>query len=404
VVFVLLPVVVGLYAYAAYPGLLWLVGAIRGRGLSRGTAVSETLPELGIVVIAHNEVANIAKTIETLLQLDYPRDRIVQFLVVSDSSTDGTDEIVAGFADRGVELIRTPRRMGKTAAENFSLAHLRGDILLNTDAAVRVDRGAARALVSALADPAVGLASGIDISVSSARNESNGGESQYVGYEMWIRELETRAGGIVGASGCLFAIRRPLHLEHVPLAAVRDFAAPLMVKSHGLRSVSVPDAVCYVPRTAFLRAEYRRKVRTFQLGMETLLWQRRHLNPANDALFAWKLFSHKLARYLLAWTFLPALAVLVVTGDSSVRIAMALGANALAGAAALGLRWPFAVRQPALLAVVSIGVASNVAVLHATIRTFRGSPNHLWEPTRRTPGRMGGNAAAFARKSDGSAS
>jgi hypothetical protein len=31
-----------------------------------------------------------------------------------------------------------------------------------------------------------------------------------VGYEMSVRALETRLGGIIGASGCLYAIRRRL--------------------------------------------------------------------------------------------------------------------------------------------------------------------------------------------------
>src|SRR5207244_8057022 len=96
---------------------------------------------------------------------------------------------------------------------------------------------------------------------------ANRGERTYVGYEMWVRDLETRlrgggggGGGIVGASGCLYAIRAGLHREFVPENLSRDFAAALIARRHGLRAVSVPGAVCFVPRGASLRQEDRRHV------------------------------------------------------------------------------------------------------------------------------------------------
>jgi cellulose synthase/poly-beta-1,6-N-acetylglucosamine synthase-like glycosyltransferase len=380
---VLCPIILGVYTYALYPALLWLIGALRAeRGLPSENA---DLPSISIIVIAYNEARSIASTLEALLAVDYPIERRAQVLVVSDSSTDGTDDIVHGFAARGVELIRTPYRLGKTAAENFSLDSLRGEVVINTDAAVRLHPGAVRLLVEALGDPDVGLASGTDISVSSALDESNGGEGQYVGYEMWTRKLETRAGGIIGASGCLFAIRRLLHLESVPIDCLRDFAAPLMVKTLGYRAVAVPSAICYVPRTALLRSEYRRKVRTFALGIGTLRWQRQHLNPVRDPLFAWKLFSHKVCRWMLPWTVIPAIFALAWAGNASIRVGLAVSLFILGAAMILAASWPLRRPQPRLLAFMAITIATSVASLQATTRAFRRAPTHLWEPTRRRP-------------------
>lgn len=45
------------------------------------------------------------------------------------------------------------------------------------------------------------------------------GEAGYVGYEMKIRDWETRVGGIIGASGCLYAIRTRASLRACPLDA-----------------------------------------------------------------------------------------------------------------------------------------------------------------------------------------
>src|SRR5690606_16822661 len=98
-------------------------------------------------------------------------------------------------------------------------------------------------------------------------------------YEMWVRRLETRISGIVGASGCFYAIRAHLHRVHLKDSLSRDFAAALIAREHGYRSVSVDDAVCYVPRAPSLHREYRRKVRTITRGMETLHNRGHLLNP-----------------------------------------------------------------------------------------------------------------------------
>lgn len=95
-----------------------------------------------------------------------------------------------------------------------------------------------------------------------------------MGYEMWVRELETRVFGIVGASGCLYAIRRALHMSFLPDVLSRDFGAALVAREEGYRAVSVPAATCYVPRSASRRRDYARKVRTMVRGIETLWYKR----------------------------------------------------------------------------------------------------------------------------------
>src|SRR5438093_466791 len=141
-----------LYTYLGYPTLLKLVGSLRRA--PRRTAPPAEWPTISITIPVHNEAEVIAGTLERILELDYPAERR-QILVVSDASSDGTDKIVSGLADRGVELLRLPERRGKTAAENAARAHLRGTIIVNTDASVRIALQALKPLVAAVADPVV---------------------------------------------------------------------------------------------------------------------------------------------------------------------------------------------------------------------------------------------------------
>ncbi len=369
-----------LYAYVGYPAILKLL-SMRVRA-PRGAAAN--LPRISIVVPVYNEAAVIAATLERIVAIDYPSHRR-QILVVSDASSDGTDEIVARFANRGVELLRLPQRRGKTAAENAARPLLSGAIIVNTDASVHIDPAAIKHLVASFGDDSVGVASARDVSVTTiAAPRVNGGEGAYVGYEMRVRDLETAVDGIVGASGCLYAIRASLHMLPVREDLSRDFAAALTARQHGFRAVSVPEAICYVPRGRSLHQEYRRKVRTITRGLATLAHTRALLNPLRYGAFSWMLFSHKVCRWLVPWCLVAAGVALV---DLAFALEWARVALVTSGAgltlAALGWLWPDEASVPRLLALPAYLVAGNVAVLHAWLRLLTGRAAPVWEPTRR---------------------
>lgn len=372
---------VGLYAYAGYPALLWVLG--RRKRLHRQRESFIDFPTVTVIVPVYNEEHNIAEVLDRILASDYPRDRM-QVLVISDASSDRTDTIVSNYSSRGVDLVRLDRRRGKTAAENASRCYARGKIIVNTDASVRIHPQAIRQLVVQFADPTVGVASGRDVSISRASQEHTEGESGYVGYEMGVRTLETAVSGIVGASGCLFANRAHLHQQLVPEALSRDFAAPLIAREKGYRAVTVNEALCYVPRTASLRREYKRKLRTMTRGMETLFFKRHLLNPLRYGLFAWMLFSHKLCRWVAPWGVVASLIGLALLAGSEPWAAWLL---ALAGlgvvAAIVGWHWPADKKMPRLLATPTFAFFANFAALHATVKALSGELNPVWEPTRR---------------------
>jgi glycosyltransferase involved in cell wall biosynthesis len=379
---VLLPCALYGYAYLCYPALLWLAGRIRQRKLPEGDPAE--WPQITVVVPAYNEEALIRRTIESLLALDYPA-ALRHILVISDASTDRTDEIVREYAAHGVQLLRQESRGGKDAGEIAALPHLRGEIVVNTDATIRILPEALKPLIRAFQDSTVGLASGRDVSVGSVDIEANRGESGYVGYEMWVRSLETRVNSIVGASGCFYAIRRALHGSQIPPGYSRDFAAALVAREHGYRAVSVQQAICLVPRTASLQREFRRKVRTMTRGLRTLWLKRKLLNPVRYGSFAWMLWSHKLIRWMVFPAAPLALAALLPLSLVSIpaRVLLAgAGAGILLGTMAMLSAEGRSLPRP--VALCGFVLASHLAGLLAWIKALRGESNAIWEPTRRT--------------------
>lgn len=380
-IFILAPICLFGYAYALYPALLWLLT----RPLKRRDAGElDEWPTVTLTVPVYNEAANIKRKLDELLSLDYPKEKL-QILVISDASTDATDRIVASYAAAGIELIRLDNRRGKTAAENAAGPVARGSIIVNSDATVRVASGALKALIRAFADPSVGVASGRDVSVGITEQESNRSESQYVGYEMWLRALETRVGSIVGASGCFYGIRTRIYDSRFPEELSRDFASALMARAHGLRAVSVDDAICFVPRTGTLQTEFRRKVRTMARGLETL-WQWRHMmNPVRYGTFALMLVSHKLCRWLVYLLIPFAFAALAMVAPSSWAAAILFGV-ANVGVMVSALAWSRARRASQVNRIVALfgfALASTTAGILAWLKVLRRERNAIWEPTRR---------------------
>jgi len=199
-----------------------------------------------------------------------------------------------------------------------------------------------------------------------------------------VRGLETRIGSIVGASGCFYGIRASIYDSNFPPELSRDFASALIARKHGYRAVSVEEAICFVPRTPSLKAEYRRKIRTMARGLETLWRWRAFLDPLRYGSFAWMLLSHKLARWLV-YLVLPLSLIGLVLLQKYLPAAMALLALTVIGGVlgTIGMNWPSDRRAPRVIAMPGFVLAANLAGIRAWIKLMRREQNALWEPTRR---------------------
>ena len=76
-------------------------------------------PSVSIIIPAHNEEKSIAKTIKSVLNLDYPKDK-VKIIVVNDQSTDKTKEIAKKFKEVLV-VDNKHKGIGKASALNRGL-------------------------------------------------------------------------------------------------------------------------------------------------------------------------------------------------------------------------------------------------------------------------------------------
>ena len=178
-------------------------------------------------------------------------------------------------------------------------------------------------LVDRFADPEIGVASGELIIVEGETlTEVNIG--LYWKYEKLIRKRLSCIDSVLGATGCIYAMRRELAVELPPGTLLDDVHLPLSAFFRGYRVILDDTARAFDYPTS-LHSEFRRKVRT-QAGVYQIIRSfPALLGPRNRM---WIHFvSHKLGRLLLPWALLLVLiASVLLPWPYSI---LAVGAQAL---------------------------------------------------------------------------
>jgi cellulose synthase/poly-beta-1,6-N-acetylglucosamine synthase-like glycosyltransferase len=311
------------WTHAAYPAVARVAARLRERHVEK----ADVEPFVTVVVAAYNEEAVIARRIENLLELDYPRERL-EIVVSSDASTDRTEEIALQYP--GVTVISNPRG-GKVAAQDRAVRQARGEIVAFSDANCTWSPEALRTLVRAFADPEVAYVCG---QLRILQADGSNREGLYWRYEMGVRDAESKLASVTGGNGSIYAVRRSDYVEVDPRFG-HDLSLPYLMVQRGRRAVYEPEAHAWEKPTPTNETEYRRKVRMFEHCWLIVL--RGRMLRRLGFLYALEILSHRHLRYasgILHVVLLATSVALVTHGwvyDAVLAAQLALLAAAAAG-------------------------------------------------------------------------
>lgn len=380
----------GLLAYTmlGYPALMAALARIAPRTVR---ADHTRRPTLTVLMPAHNESDVIARKLDSVLALAYPRDRL-ELLVVDDGSEDRTRHIVEQYTARGVALVPRWPRQGKMAAVNAGVEAAHGELILLTDASATFDTDAVLAAVAPLADPTVGVVSG-QIIVRGGGDAVERPAGLYWRYQERLRAWESASGSTVGVTGNLFVFRRA-DFRPLPEDTINDeFAVAMDIAGRGGRVLYEPEAVTYDEASTSMADELVRRTRINAGRYQSL--SRYCAAVVRRPALLFRLVSHKVLRvvtpvFMLTLAFCSMVRFLSRGNDDDGKLAIVErrvlepGQFAVYGAAAVGAMLERSGRRmPRAVSIAYYFVGSNLAALAGLIGFASGRQSVLWR--KRTP-------------------
>ncbi|WP_256301965.1 glycosyltransferase [Haloarchaeobius salinus] len=295
--------------YILYPGVLATISRVGGWD-GPSSFDDGSLPDISVIVIAHNEGDVIEERIRNIESVDYPSEK-VEIIVASDASTDGTVELAR--AAGAIAFNNTPHNKSKT--RNMAVERASGEIILFTDADTRYESDCVRRIVDRYADPEVGAVCGTLRSESFDDGAIGQGMGIYWQWEQFLRRWQGDLGHLVKMSGANMSMRRGA-FEPVPEDVDIDQSAAFTALLGGWRSEFAPGAVAREWFPVSPSGEFSTRQR-LTIRALTALWRFRAAFDPRRPLLAMTTFSYWLLRYLVPFFLLLVLVSTVALAMTS---------------------------------------------------------------------------------------
>jgi len=375
-----------LYTYFGYPLVLFVCfgwvqvkrdwSYLQNRHNRRRTELTdEQLPSVTMLFAAYNEEEHLAEKLENTKQLDYPAGKL-QVVIVSDGSSDRTNEILREVDDPRFEIVIRSSREGKCAALAVAVERARNRIFVLSDGSTMFAADALRKLVRHFAEPTIGAVCGALSFQGNA--ESGQTEALYWKYETALRLMEARLGATLTPSGAIYAVRGDVYVPPTPDALVDDILTLMSVRRAGFEVCYDPEARAVDYPASSIAGEFRRRVRistgSFR-ALPTLLRTRK------SGFTAFAFFSHKLLRWIL-----PVLCILVLLSNLfllplPIYVATLAAQVAILLWAAAGFVFRESLSRVRFTLIGYFLVAMHLAFLLGLLRSFAAEKEAAWQRT-----------------------
>ncbi len=241
-----------------------------------------TLPRVAVIVPCFNEEATVGRTIESLLALTYPKDKL-EIIAVNDGSTDATLQTLSAFAQYPSVHIIDKKNGGKHSAMNAALAHTTADLIGCLDADSYVDADALLYLVPHFVANEQVAAITPSIKVAGARSLLQVVQKAEYGLSIFIRKTFALADAVFITPGPFSFFRRSVIEEVGPWKhahSTEDLEMGLRLQRFHKRIVNEPRARVYTKTPESFAQLVRQRVRwTYGFLKNAVDYRFMFLNP-----------------------------------------------------------------------------------------------------------------------------
>ncbi len=257
---------------------------------------SDYEPTVTVVIPMFNEGKGIYQTIVSLMEQDYPAEKLA-LCVIDDCSTDDSlawaNQASELFPQR-VRVLRNPTNMGKRRGINRAVRAASSELIVSVDSDVVVARDAIRQLVARFTDARIAAVGGRVNVINPHENWLTRMQAikYHYGY-VYLKNLERAFQSVLCLSGCLTAYRRKVLMELEPVLESRNvcgvpikygedrFLTRQIVKA-GYKTVCTLKAQCWTVAPTTITKYFAQQLRWRRsnlvdfLGGVTHVWR---LNP-----------------------------------------------------------------------------------------------------------------------------
>jgi cellulose synthase/poly-beta-1,6-N-acetylglucosamine synthase-like glycosyltransferase len=369
------------YSYLLYPVVIPILALLSRWHRADHGAVAVPCDDrtpVAIVVSAYNEERHIAGLVSNLRALDYPAP--VTLYLGSDGSSDRTAAILQEHAGPRVRVFPFERNRGKASVLNDLVAAVTEPIVAFTDANTRWEPDALQWLLRHLQRPDVGVVCG-ELSLRPISGGDNV-DSAYWRIERMLKESESAIGGLLGANGGIYALRRQCFVPIASDTIVDDFCIAMTAGASGWKLVYERRAQAVEDVPLQIRDEFKRRVR---IGIGNFQAFFRHPEYLFRTSWATRFcyLSHKVLRWFTPHLLLLSLfACAMLAAHPLYAVLLALQ---LFGYTACLLTYLMSARYdvPRVLRVPVFLAAMNAAFAVAFYRYVTGQYSGSWKRTAR---------------------
>lgn len=249
-----------------YVQLFFLVTFFENRDkivVRKGKTLLSVYPGVTVIVPCWNEESTISGTMESLLKLNYPQDKLNIFLI-NDGSTDNTGKVISEFEKYPNVKVFHKENGGKHTALNLGLENTTTEFVGCLDADSFTDSESLARIMSCFENNPKTMAVAPSIIVSNPKNIiQNAQKAEYL-MSVYIKKMLGFLGAIHVTPGPLTIFRTkvfqdlgPYHHAH----NTEDMEIAYRMQKYGYKIEQCNDAYVYTNTPATVKKLYKQRVR-----------------------------------------------------------------------------------------------------------------------------------------------
>ncbi len=265
------------------------------------------LPKVSIIVPCFNEEKGIAKTLDSIIGLNYPKDKI-EILVVDDGSIDKTLEIAKRFSQEDSRIrVFSKKNGGKYTALNLGIRKAKYPFIATVDADSYLEKESLKNAVQVFGENKEVKAVISTIKISEPKNVLE--RVQYIEFLIiyFLRKIFSFADGLNVVPGPLSIFKREVFEKIGEYRAGHrgeDLEMAFRMQKHNLKIAHAVDSIVYTKACGTFSSLFRQRVR----------WKRSFILNLLDYKELLSLKKHGNLAFILIYTILGNMISVVLVG------------------------------------------------------------------------------------------